>query len=106
MNKEVTLRILEEDAYQVVGTLHTSVNANESGTINRDKLRKEKEQYLKLLTSYLADDLITMKQQYPINDIVDVELNSDFVILTRRDFDYVKKYVESLIDIKDIMVHE
>lgn len=106
MSKEEILRVLEEDTFPIAGELHTSININQSGTLNQEKLDKERELYLKVLTSWLAPELIKKKQHYPHNDIANVEFTADFVILDRFTFDYIKKFVESLITTKELMNHE
>ena len=106
MNKEVILRLLEEDAFPVSGVLHTAINVNQSGALNEEKLRKEREQYLRVLTSWMAPELIRMKQSYPYNDIANVEFEADFVVMQKDVFDYVKKFVETLIETEEIMNHE
>lgn len=106
MNKNKVLEVLEEDSFPIAGEYHTSININQSGTLNQDKLRREQELYLKLLTSWMAPHLIEKKQYYPHDDIAEVVFSADFVIMERTAYDYIKSFVESLIETKEIMNHE
>ncbi len=106
MRKSDILNILEENTYSVSGQLHTAININQSGTLNKEKLERERLFYWKQLTSWLAPLLISKKQSYPYQDISNVEFNADFVIMKREDFETVKEYVEEIMDVKQLMVHE
>lgn len=106
MNKEKVLEILEEDVFPIAGEFHTAININQSGTLNEDKLKKERELYLKILTSWLSSELITKTQDYPYNDISNVKFEADFVVIKRKEFDYIKQFVESIMTTKELMNHE
>lgn len=106
MNKEKILQVLEDDTFPIAGELHTAININQSGTLNDEKLKKEREFYLKTLTSWMAPELIRKTQHYPYDDIANVEFKADFVVMQRETYDYIKSFVESLITIKDLMNHE
>jgi cell fate regulator YaaT (PSP1 superfamily) len=106
MNKEKVMQIIEEDVFPIKGEFHTAININQSGTLNEEKLKKERELYLKILTSWLAPELVNKTQDYPYNDISNVKFEADFVVIKRKEFDYIKKFVESIVTTKDLMNHE
>ena len=106
MNKEKVSEILEEDVFPITGEYYTAININQSGTLNKEKLEKERELYLKILTSWLAPELISKTQDYPYNDITNVKFEVDCVIIKKGEFDYIKKFVESIMTTKDLMNHE
>lgn len=106
MNKEKVLQVLEYDTFPIAGELHTAININQSGTLNEEKLKKEREFYLKTLTSWLAPELIKKTQHYPHNDIADVDFEADFVIMQRETYNYIKEFVESIITTNQLMNHE
>ena len=106
MRKKDILHILEERSYSVSGSLNTAVNVNNSGTLNKEKLEKERLGYWKTLTSWLAPVLIKKVQDYPYQDISNVEFSADFVVMRREDFDEIKEYVNEIVDVKQLMVNE
>lgn len=56
--------------------------------LNKSNLEKEKQH---LLSSLLKEntELIKVTEQYPINDIQDIELEVDFIVIKREDLDKI-----------------
>lgn len=106
MNKEKVLQILEENIYNINALHKTAININQSGTLNREKLEREKKRFFMYLTDFFINDIITEKQYYPENDISEVDFNADFVILKKDDYNSIKEYIEGLITKEDLMNHE
>ena len=68
-----------------------SLSLNNSGTLNKQNLLFAKRTVLFDAVRSHADDLVTHKQGYPQNDISEVHLECDFVILSRREYDELKR---------------
>lgn len=62
-----------------------SINTN-NGILNENFLERQKNIFLKDTLSYHRDTLIKSKQEYPIDDISDVQLTTEFFILKRKDY--------------------
>jgi hypothetical protein len=58
------------------------------------------------MLEYLIDDIIDENEGYPFNDIVEVDFDANFVIMRKEYFDYVKKYIEDLFIMKEIVTDE
>lgn len=96
MNKEELLDVLEEDIYHVVVNHKSAVNINNSGTLNDAALEKERQLVIMDAVKYLADELINTRQGYPEGDVSEVDFTGDFVILTRKDYNLIKLFLESI----------
>jgi hypothetical protein len=92
------LRLLEEDTFTVYGFTEEAVNINNSGSLNREKLDKIKNLFLRRLLTHLTDEIVRETQHYPHDDISMTEFEADFVIIKRPYFDAFKKYVEKQIE--------
>lgn len=96
MNKEEILDVLDEDVYHVLVSHKSAVNINNSGTLNENKLERERQNVMMDAVRYLADELIKTRQGYPHGDVSEVDFSGDFVILKRKDYNLVKLFLENL----------
>lgn len=94
MMKNDIINMLQNNVTVVYGVTNTPINTN-NGVLNDRVLRQAKRNFLKNSVADLAEGLIKEKQNYPQNDISDVELTSDFIVMKRKDFDKVFKYIET-----------
>lgn len=90
-----------EDVYSVSNYKEHHINTNNNGILNRENVIKQKTKLLKESIEYLTDDLVTDIQHYPENDISKVELDIDFVVMKRKEFEYVKNVLFNLIEEKN-----
>lgn len=90
--KEKALSILDE-AFIVHAEETHAINTN-NGILNDEYLRYHKKQFLKKAISYLTDEVVKHKQSFPTNDLSDVTLSTDFVVLTRKQYDKIIKIIE------------
>lgn len=93
-NKEKALDILDE-AFIVHAEETHAINTN-NGILNDEYLRYHKKQFLKKAVSYLTEEVVKHKQGFPNNDLSDVTLSTDFVVLTRKDFDKLTGIIEKI----------
>lgn len=94
ITREKVLTIVNNNINVVYGIYNSAVNINQSGTLNEEKLNRERKLFLKSCVEDLAPELVSKKQGYPHDDISEVEFETDFVIIKRKDFDKVLKYIE------------
>jgi hypothetical protein len=69
-----------------------SINAN-NGILNDNFLERQKSLFLKETLQYHRDNIIKVKQGYPIEDISDVTLTSEFFILPRKEYLHLKELI-------------
>jgi len=98
--------ILEDDVFIVNFRHKTAVNINQSGTLNEEKLEKEKQVFFRFSTNYLVDELVEKTQHYPHDDISEVDFETDFVVIKRRHYDEIKEFVEDVINNKELKLNE
>lgn len=96
MSKNKILDILEDNIYPVNFRHKTAININQSGTLNKEKLEKEKRLFFKFATDYLIDEVVTKVQHYPHDDISEVDFETDIIVLKRKHFDKIKEFIEGL----------
>jgi hypothetical protein len=90
--------ILEEKIYPVSYQLTTSVNINNSGTLNTQMLEKARRAFIMETVGTWAEELVSSRQDYPKNDIADVTFGIDVVVMKRKDFNILKSYYEQLFE--------
>lgn len=96
MSKETVLDILEDSIYPVSMRHKSAININQSGTLNTEKLDKEKKLFFKASTVHLVEELVKKVQHYPIDDISEVDFEIDVVVLKRKHYDKIKEFIEKL----------
>ncbi len=94
-NKFEILRMLEEDTFPVFYSYKTSINTN-NGVLNKDFVKLNKQKTIKDAIKIYTNELVDVKQSYPEQDISDVQLTVDHVIIKRKDFDDLIKYIEHI----------
>lgn len=70
----------------------TSVNTN-NGILNEHFLERQKSLFIKEVISEWKDSLVDVKQEYPVDDISEVKLTTDFVIMRSKDYDKLKQLI-------------
>ena len=93
MNNDRIDRILS-NVYPCFDKKETSVNTN-NGILNEHFLERQKSLFIKGIIGEWTEYLIDVKQEYPKDDISDIELTADFVIMKRDDFDELKQYINN-----------
>jgi hypothetical protein len=93
MTKEEILNILEEDVFTVYKEEKEYIDTN-NGVLNERYLKNRKKLLLKQAVEYLTDEVVTAKQQYPVNNVSEVDMSIDLVVMKRKDLDYILKYIE------------
>lgn len=69
-----------------------SINTN-NGILNEEYLEKQKRMFMRETMQFFLDELITTKQEYPENDISDVNMITDFFIIKRKDLLKIKEQI-------------
>ena len=92
MDKKDILELLD-DSFTVYNVAEDAIDTN-NGLLNKQYLETRKEKLLTEAITYLTSELVTVKQEYPENNISDVTLTTDFVVIKREDFDAIKQYIE------------
>ena len=85
--------ILEDRVYHVSTQMMTSINVN-NGLLNKDMLERAKRSFIGQTVGVWKDELITTQESFPEDDISDVVFDIDVVLLKRKDFKLIKKYIE------------
>lgn len=93
MSKKEILELLEEDVFTVHDIKTEYIDTN-NGILNEGFLKRRKKILLENAISYLADELVQAKQEYPINDVSEVHLETDVVVMKRRDLDAILNYIK------------
>lgn len=96
MSKEKVIDILEDNVYHVSMRHKTAININQSGTLNTEKLDKEKKLFFRASTVHLVEELVKKVQHYPHDDISEVDFEVDVVVLKRKHYDKIKQFIEGL----------
>lgn len=93
-SKEEILFKMQAEAFPVHIRHKTAIDTN-NGVLNNDKLAREKRLALSNNMTYLTEELIKTKRSYPVNNISEVILEGDFVVVKRKDWKEVMKYIEN-----------
>jgi len=94
MNIKDITDILENNAHFVNQNEEHFINTN-NGILNEDNITKAKQSLLANAIKYLSEEIVDSVQQYPEDDISQVDLSTDIVILKRTDFLKLKRYIDN-----------
>lgn len=95
MSKKDKAKDVLENIYLVHFEEKDAVDTN-NGILNAEYLTYQKRRLLKNAITYLTDDLVKHRQEFPNNNISDVNYSADFVVMQRKDFDELEKLIEGL----------
>ena len=94
MNKIDKINDILDNALPAFNNKTVSINTN-NGILNENFIERQKSLFLKETLEYHRDDIIKVKQDYPINDISDVTLTSEFFILPRKEYLKLKELINN-----------
>lgn len=95
MEEKAAENILE-GVFSVYDRKEHNISTN-NGILNNTNIRKEKVSLVKNAVEYLAEEVVSSVQHYPVNDISQVDLELDVVVLKRKDFEFLKEQFQKLI---------
>ena len=81
-----------DNVFECYEVKETSVNTN-NGILNEHFLERQKSLFIKEVISEWKDSLVDVKQEYPVDDISEVKLTTDFVIMRSKDYDKLKQLI-------------
>ena len=93
-NKLDKINDILDNALPAFNNKTVSINTN-NGILNENFIERQKSLFLKETLEYHRDDIIKVKQDYPINDISDVTLTSEFFILPRKEYLKLKELINN-----------
>lgn len=70
------------------------INTN-NGILNENFLERQKSLFLRDTLEYHRENLIKVRQEYPIDDISDVHLTTEFFIIPRDEYLQIKELINS-----------
>ena len=94
MNKIDNINEILDNALPAFNNKTISINTN-NGVLNDNFLERQKSLFLKETLEYHKDNIIKVKQDYPIDDISDVTLISEFFILPRKEYLQLKELINN-----------
>lgn len=86
-----------EGVFSVYDRKEHYINTNNNGILNTGNIRNEQTKLLKNAVTYMADEVVTTIQHYPVDDFSLVEIEVDVVVLKRKDFEFLKEQFQKLI---------
>ena len=89
MSREVD-RILEEEV-KAVKVRHVTTVDTKNGLPIKDKVDVELRRFISYAIGSWKDELVTTKQNYPVDGVMRIEMDIDVMILKRSDFIKLKK---------------
>ena len=91
MNK--VAEILLESLLPVNNTYVTHINTN-NGVLNNDYIEREKQKFFRDSSKYLIEDLVKTVQEYPVEDISEVKMSTEFYVLRKEDLERILQLEE------------
>ena len=93
-NKGEAFDLLLEDTFLVHMNHKEAVNTN-NGIQNKEVIEKTKRRVLRSGMSYLVNELVSVKQGYPHDDISEVDFNTDFRVIPNSVFEKLIKFLDN-----------
>ena len=93
MNKKEDIQHDLQNVYFVYEKETVSIPVMDSGIINDDVLQFVKKGQLAKAVVYSANELVRAKKDYPVDGHMDVELTVDAVLMPRKMYDKLTKYI-------------
>lgn len=93
MTKQEIIELMEDEVH-TISSINKEYIETKNGLPNDRFLKIRKKILLENSVSYLAEELVDSRQSYPIDDVSEVDMVVDAVVIKRKDYEAILKYIE------------
>lgn len=84
---------IKERVLTVFGKEEDFIHTN-NGLLNKTYLAKRKKIFFEKNTSYILNEVVKVKQHFPVDDVSTIDMSMDVVVLDRKDYEYMLNQLE------------